>query len=223
MNELIFVLQTSVLVGALFWAARIGKEALIALCVLLSVLANFFVLKQMYLLGWNVTCSDAFAIGGIFGLNMLSQAYGRDVAKRTIWISFFGMLFYAVVSQIHIFFVPSPHDTSQGHFDYLLSTAPRLLIASLVTFFIVQQFDVRLYGFFQKKLSRFSWQTRSTFCLLISQAFDTVLFSLLGLYGIINDLFSMMVVSYLVKCTVIGLTSIAAVFFNPLKKLTHEV
>jgi hypothetical protein len=177
----------------------------------------------MYLFGWNVTCSDAFAIGGIFGLNMLSQSYGRDAAKKTIWISFFGMIFYVVVSQIHLFFVPSPHDTSQGHFIYLLNTAPRLLIASLVTFFIVQQFDVRLYGFFQKKLSKFSWQTRSTCCLVISQVLDTLLFSLLGLYGIINDLFSMMVVSYLVKCAVIALTSIAAIFINPLKKLSHEV
>jgi uncharacterized integral membrane protein (TIGR00697 family) len=220
MNELTFVLQVAVLVGALFWAARIGKEALISLSVLLSVLANFFVLKQMHLFGWNVTCSDAFAIGSIFGLNMLSQSFGKDVAKKTIWISFFGMIFYVAVSQIHLFFVPSPHDTSQDHFMYLLNTAPRLLIASLVTFFIVQQFDVWLYGLFQK---RFSWQIRSTFCLFISQALDTVLFSLLGLYGIVSDLFSMMVVSYLVKCAVIALTSVGAIFFNPLKKLTHEV
>jgi len=223
MNELIFVLQIGVLVGALFWAARIGKEALIVLSVLLSVFANFFVLKQMLLLGWNVTCSDAFAIGNIFGLNMLAQAHGRDAAKKTIWISFFAMVFYVVVSQIHLFFIPSPHDTSQVHFASLLETAPRLLIASLATFFIVQQFDVRLYGFFQMRLARFSWQTRSTICLLISQALDTVLFSLLGLYGIIQDLFSMMIVSYLVKCAVIVLTSIGAVFFNPLKKLSHEV
>jgi uncharacterized integral membrane protein (TIGR00697 family) len=223
MNELVFVLQIGVLVGALFWAARIGKEALITLACLLAVLANFFVLKQIHLLGWNVTCSDAFAIGSIFGLNMLSQSYGKDVAKKTIWISFFGMIFYVAFSQIHLFFVPSPHDTSQAHYIYLLKTAPRLLIASVVTFFIVQQFDIRLYGFFQKKLPRWSWQTRSTFCLLISQALDTVLFSLLGLYGIINDLFSMMVVSYLVKCAVIALISVGAIFFNPLKKLTHEV
>jgi uncharacterized integral membrane protein (TIGR00697 family) len=223
MNESIFVLQVLILVGALFWAAKIGKETLIALCVLFSIFANFFVLKQMYLLGWNVTCSDAFAIGNIFGLNMLTQAYGRDVAKKTIWISFFGMLFYVALSQIHLWFIPSPHDTSQAHFSYLLQTAPRLLIASLATFFVVQQFDVRMYGFFQKELSRFSWQTRSTICLFISQALDTVLFSFLGLFGIINDLLSMMVVSYLVKCVVIALTSIAAIFFNPLKKLTHEV
>ncbi len=220
MNELAFVLQVAVLVGALFWAARIGKEALISLSVLLSVLANFFVLKQMHFFGWNVTCSDAFAIGSIFGLNMLSQSFGKDVAKKTIWISFFCMIFYVAVSQIHLFFVPSPHDTSQDHFRYLLSTAPRLLIASLVTFFIVQQFDVRLFGLFQKK---FSWQIRSTLCLFISQALDTALFSLLGLYGIVSDLFSMMAVSYLVKCAVIALTSVGAIFFNPFKKLTHEI
>src|SRR6202012_1309488 len=119
---------------------------------------------------------DAFAIGNIFGLNMLAQAYGRDAAKKTIWISFFAMVFYAAISQIHLVFIPSPYDTSQIHFSSLLDTAPRLLIASLATFFIVQQFDVRLYGFFQKKLSRFPWQTRSLFCLSISQALDTVLF-----------------------------------------------
>ncbi len=222
MNESIFVLQIFVLVGALFWAAKIGKEALIALCALLAVFANFFVLKQMYLFGWNVTCSDAFAIGNIFGLNMLAQLYGRDAAKKTIWISFFGMVFYAVVSQIHLLYVPNSHDTSQSHFSYLLNCAPRLLMASLATFFIVQQFDVRLYGFFQKKLPHFSWRARSTFCLFLSQALDTVLFSFLGLYGIIQELTSMMVVSYLVKCAVIGLISITASFFNPLKKLTEK-
>lgn len=219
MNELLFVLQTTVVVGALFGAARIGKEALVALAAVLSVLANFFVIKQISLFGWNVTCSDAFAIGGIFGLNMLAQSYGKDVAKKTIWISFFGMLFYVAVSQIHLLFVPSPHDTSQGHFSYLLKAAPRLLTASLVTFFIVQQLDMRLY----QLLSKFSWQIRSLFCLLISQAIDTVLFSLLGLYGIIDDFTSMMIVSYLIKVVVIGLISMAALFFNPLKKLTHEI
>ncbi len=223
MNELIFGLQILVLVGALFWAARIGKEALVALCVLLSVLANFFLLKQINLFGWNATCSDAFAIAGIFGLNMLTQSYGRAAAKKTIWISFFGLLFFAAVSQIHLLYLPSLHDESHIHFAFLLKAAPRLLMASMATFLVVQQFDVRLYGFFQKKFSQFSWQMRSTICLFLSQIVDTVLFSILGLYGIIQELTSMIIVSYLVKCAVIALTSMAAGFFNPLKKLTHEI
>ncbi len=163
MNELVFVLQIAVLVGALFWAARIGKEALIALSVLLSVFANFFVLKQMTLLGWNVTCSDAFAIGGIFGLNMLSQAYGKEAAKKTIWISFFGLLFYAVFSQIHLLFVPSPYDTSQGHFAYLLSTAPRMLGASLATFLSSSSSMSDCMAFFKRSCRDFHGRQETLF------------------------------------------------------------
>ena len=43
--------------------------------------------------------------------------------------------------------------------------------------------------------------------LLISQALDTILFSFLGLYGVVQELGSVIVVSYLVKCAVILLTS----------------
>jgi uncharacterized integral membrane protein (TIGR00697 family) len=222
MNELLFILQIVLMVGALFWASKLGKEALITLCVLLGVMANLFVLKQMLIAGWNVTCSDAFAIGSIFGLNMIAQTYGRDAAKKTIWISFFGMVFFAALSQVHLLFTPSPADTSHPHFAFLLYVTPRLLVASLATFFLVQQLDVRLYGLFQKKFSNWSWQTRSTVCLLISQAVDTVLFSFLGLYGMFQELTSMIVVSYLVKCAVIGLTSMVAGFYDPLKKLMDK-
>lgn len=201
MNIVIFFLQTFGVIGAGIWAARMGKEALVSLCVLLSVFANFFVLKQTTLLGWNVTCSDAFAIGSIFGLNLLQQAYGQEVAKRTIWISFFGMVFFALMSQIHLLYLPSSYDVSHGHFAALLSVTPRLLVASLVTFFIVQQLDVRLFRMLAKV------KFRMTISLLISQALDTVLFSLLGLYGVVEELGSIIVVSYLVKCAVILCTT----------------
>jgi queuosine precursor transporter len=203
MNILIFILQTAVVIGAVFWALRMGKEALVSLSVLLCVLANFFVLKQISLLGWNVTCSDAFAIGNIFGLNLLQQAHGKEAAQRTIWISFFGMLVFTLLSQIHLFFIPNSFDTSQEHYASLLGYAPRLLGASILTFFVVQQIDVRLYA----RLSSPSWKNRMVVTLLISQALDTILFSFLGLYGVVQEIGSVIVVSYLVKCAVILLTS----------------
>jgi uncharacterized integral membrane protein (TIGR00697 family) len=210
-NELIFVLQVGAILGALFWAYKLGKEAIVSLSVLLAVLANFFVLKQMSLFGFNVTCSDAYAIGSIFGLNILNQVYGKEIAKKTIWISFFAMTFFAAMSQIHLFFEPSSYDTTQVHFSALLLAAPRLLFASITTFFIVQQIDVRVFGLLQ----RFPWKIKSILSLLFSQAIDTVLFSLLGLYGVVQELGSIIVVSYIVKCAVIGLTSMVS--FKPLK------
>ncbi len=177
MNILFFFLQTLGVVGAAFWALRMGKEALVVLCVLLAVLANFFVLKQISLFGWNVTCSDAFAIGNLFGLNLLQKHHGQAIAKQTIWITFFGMLLFALMSQIHLLYLPSSYDTSHTHFAFLLSYTPRLLIASMLTFFVVQQIDVRLYPLLS------SWKNQMTISLLISQGIDTALFSLLGLRG----------------------------------------
>ena len=222
MNELIFIVQTAAIVGALFWALKIGKEAVVTLCVLFSVLANFFVLKQMVLFGWNVTCSDAFAIGNIFGLNLLQQVFGKEAAKKTIWISFFGVVFFAVASQVHLAYIPSLYDTSHDHFSALLGWTPRLLFASLMTFFIVQQIDVKMFSFLQKRFAKISWQNRIMLCLFLSQALDTALFSLLGLYGIIQELGAMMIVSYLVKCTVIVLITAGSRIFDPLKKLTER-
>jgi queuosine precursor transporter len=214
MNFLIFVLQTGAILAALGWAYRKGREALVALCVLFSVLANLFVLKQMLIFGWNVTCSDAFAIGTIFGLNLIQRSYGQAAAKQTIWISFFGMGFFALLSQIHLWFEPSSFDASQDHYTFLLTSAPRLLIASLSTFFLVQQFDVRFFGWLQKRFSGISWKVLSTTSLLVSQALDTVLFSFLGLYGIVQEMASIILLSFAVKCAVIALSSLSNRFFE---------
>ena len=203
LNVIIFFLQTFGVMWAVMGAARMGKEALVSLSVLLPILANLFVLKQTTLLGWNVTCSDAFAIGSIFGLNLLQQAYGQEEAKRMIWISFFGMVFFALMSQVHLFYQPSSYDVNHTHFAALLGVAPRLLVASLMTFFIVQQLDVRLF----RALKGIKY--RMTLSLLVSQAFDTLLFSLLGLYGIVEELASIIIVSYLVKCSVILCTTVS--------------
>ena len=200
---------------------KLGKEALVALSVLLAIVANLFVLKQTTLFSFNVTCSDAFAIGSIFGLNLLQQKWGKPIAKKTIWISFFAMAFFVVVSQIHLLYTPSRFDESHGHFAYLLSYAPRILLASITAFFITQQLDVRLFGLLQK--TPLSWKNRSTISLLISQAVDTSLFTFLGLYGVVQELGSIMGVSYVVKCAVIGLTALLTRVWNPQPEQADEV
>ncbi len=224
MNIIIFFLQMGIIIGALYGAYRLGKEALITLCSIMSVLANFFVLQQIEFFGWNATSSDAFAIGTLFGLNLLQQTYGRETAKKALWISFFAMVFFVAVSQVHLLYIPGDADTSRNHFQALLSSTPRLLLASLGTFLLVQWLDLRMYGFALKRWSAISWRLRSTGCLIISQAIDTALFSALGLWGVLSDLGSIMAVSYGIKCAAILITTIGAYFFNPRLSLSgHEI
>ncbi|MBS0630152.1 MAG: queuosine precursor transporter [Verrucomicrobia bacterium] len=203
MNEVYFVTQVIIVLLFSYGALRLGQGALTALVTVQALIANLFVLKQMNFLGFEVTCSDAFAVGSILGLNLLREYFGKEAAKKAISICFFFMIFFVAVSQVQLLFVPGPHDTAQFAYAKLLTPAPRLLLASLVAFFIVQHFDVRCFGWISRILPRSSFPLRSSLSLTISQFIDTILFSFLGLYGIVNSILDILLVSFLLKVCVI--------------------
>ena len=203
MNESLFLLHVFLVIGFALGALRLGKEALTTWVALQAVLANLFVIKQMTFFGFNVTCSDVFAIGSIAGLNLLQEYFGKDSAKRAALICFCSMIFFGVMGQIHLVYTPSPEDVTQAAFFTVLGPTPRLLLASFATFFIVQQVDVRFYSL----LKKYSVAARGAIALCVSQLFDTALFTLLGLYGMVASLSDIIVVSFLVKLAIIACMS----------------
>ena len=184
-----------------------GSLALTALVSLLGVLSNVFVVKQMELFGWTVTCSDVFAIGGILGLNLLQESWGREAAQKAIKISLLCFLFFIAMTQIHLLYLPSLFDRTQGAFSQIFSSSPRIVLASISVYYAVQKLDVRLFGMLKTFFSDKFLPMRLTLSLLISQLFDTILFSFLGLYGLVESIFSVICLSYLVKCLIIASSS----------------
>lgn len=210
MNELILLIQIALVVVTSVLAARVSKEALFVLISLQAVIANLLVLKQVYLFGLHVTCSDAFAIGSILSLNLLQERFGREESQRATWLCFGSMLFFALSTQIHLLYTPSDFDTMHVHYTELLQPAPRLFLASITSFFLVQQFDIRLYAFLKNRLSGWRWGSRSTLSLLASQFLDTLLFSILGLWGLVDSLPQIFLFSYLMKVLIIAIIWIFA-------------
>jgi uncharacterized integral membrane protein (TIGR00697 family) len=204
MNEILFFSHVFVVMLFVLVSLKLGKEAVIASIALQAILANLFVIKQISWFGWEITCSDVFAIGSIFSLNLLREYFGLELAKKTIWVSFFIIVFFTVMSQMHLFYLPSAFDTTQLAFTKILTPIPRLLLASLITFMIVQQLDIKLFGFFKKHLSLPFWM-RNGLCVTITQLLDTVLFSLLGLFQLVACLTDIILVSYFVKIVIIAL------------------
>lgn len=199
MNECIFFAQVLCILGFAGLAFRLGSATLITWVTVQALIANLFVLKQITLFGFDVTASDTFAIGSLMGLNLLQEYHGLEEAKKATTSCFFFLLFFAVVSQLHLLYAPSVHDISNDSFVLLLSPSPRLFIASMATFFVVQRFDIVFFAFLQKKLPMFGFAVRAAFSLIISQALDTILFSILGLYGIATALIDVIVLSFAVK------------------------
>lgn len=198
-NELIFLFHIVLMSLSTLAALRMGKEALIAFISLQAVLANLFVVKQISLFGLTATGSDAFTIGTVLGLNLLQEYYGPEIAQKSIWISFGSLVFYGIVSQVHIGYMPHMCDTMQPHFIALLNEMPRIVIASFTVYFIAQQLDYALYGALKRIFDGNYLVLRNYCSVLIVQLVDTVLFSFLGLYGILDNIWQIIAVSYIIK------------------------
>ena len=212
MNELLFILYILTVSVANIIALRLGKEALVGLVCIQAILVNLFVTKQITLLGLTATASDSLAVGITLSLNLLQEYYTKEAAKRTLYISFLGCLFYVCTAYLTIAYTPALTDTMSPHLCIMLLPAPRLIAASLATYGIVLSLDLLLYGLLKNYFHNNFFMLRNYCTLLITQLIDTVLFTFLGLYGI-NESFSsletvtpIIITSYSIKLMVIALT-----------------
>ena len=206
MNELFFLNQVLLLGTFSIIALKLGKESLTAFISVCWILANLFILKQIKIFGLDSTATDAFSVGATLSLNLLQEYHGRKVAKKAIWTSFFCSFLYLLASIVHMNYYPSIHDFSNSAYNSILSNTPRIIIASFITYLLVQNIDFHLYGFLKKNFKKCGLISRNIGSLCITQLIDTILFSFLGLYGILNNIGSIIFVSYIIKLVTIALT-----------------
>lgn len=222
MNEIIFFIYVTVLSLSSIIALKISKSALISLICLQAVLANLFVTKQIGLCGFTATASDALAVGCTLGLNLVQEYYNKEEAQKAVNISFFCLAVYTVLTILHLNYLPAQSDCSQSSFELILSSMPRIIIASLMSYYITQNLDCWLYS----KLKLFNnFLVKNYLSVSITQLLDTVLFTFMGLYRInsqfesINIIYQIIFISYTIKLLTI---LISAPILTVFKKLIDK-
>lgn len=203
MNISILFLHIFLVSALTLFFLRQGKEASIAYLAVLGIAANLFVHKQIDLFGLSVTCSDALAVGYLLGANLIQEFFGRKTAKKTIGISLFLSAAFVMLSFIHLAYQPNIHDTTHSHFVLLLKPMPRIMIASVLSFLIVQFLDLSFFSYLRSKTEGRFLTGRVFLSAVLAHGLDTILFSFLGLYGIVHDITTVMLFSFLVKMAVV--------------------
>lgn len=212
MNEVLFLGQALLIFFLTSLWVRVGKEALFVWMGFLACLANFFVTKQITLFGLQVTASDVYMIGLFFSLNVIQEYWGQGEGKRAVKYALILQLGFLALSQIHLWLIPNSFDTSQQAFERIFGLYPRVLFASVATLWIVQQWDLFFFNFLKKGFTSLSFTYRNGLTLVVSQALDTALFSVLGLWGEVGSLTDIMLMSFIIKCGLIGTTSFLVLF-----------
>lgn len=202
MNELIFFSHIFIMIAFVFCALNLGKEVLIASFVIQAILGNLFVTKQIELFHFTITCSDVFTVGAFLSFGLLHEYFGKEITKKTIWITLFLLAFFCVMSEMHLLYVPSPHDMTQGAFSQILSATPRIIGASTVCILIAQKINMTTL-FWLQQIGVGSLAVRIGSATVISQLVDTLLFSFLGLYGLVHNMLHIIAVSFMIKVIII--------------------
>ncbi len=217
-NEIFFIAHILVNIFFLLLSLRLGKTYLIIFYALQVVMANFFVLKEITLFSLDVTASDVFAVGSLLSINLLREYFGVETAKKTIWLGFFSSLIFMIMGQFHLRYAPNLSDQTSEAYHKILSLNVRVSVASFVTFLIVQKLDLELFKQLKKRLKR-SLAFTLFLTITVSNAVDTVLFSFLGLYGLVNSVIPIMLMAYLIK---IIITIASAPFIGFTKKIIRN-
>lgn len=198
-NELLFLLQIIAVSSAVLGALMLGKEALVACIAFLITLANLFVVKQVTLFGLQVTVTDAYIVGAVLGFNLLQEYFGKDIARKTIWISFFMSLVLVVAAQVHLGYTPNEHDFTQASYEKILGFLPRILVASFTAHVVSQYIRLFLYEKAKNLFRNQYFVVRNLSVTVVEQLVDTILFGFIGLYGVVHTVTDVFVLSFAIK------------------------
>ena len=183
-----------------------GKAGLYCLSAVATILANIEVLLLIRAFGMEQTLGNVLFAVTFLITDILSECEGKKAANKAVWIGMASSLFFLLLSQSWLLYVPSEGDWAMESFRKIFSSTPRMLLSSFLVYAISQLFDVWLYhkwwAFTEKKTGdrrRFLW-LRNNGSTLISQLLNTALFTLGAFWGVYSwdTLLSLMLSSYVI-------------------------
>ncbi|MGG3872837.1 queuosine precursor transporter [Brevibacillus laterosporus] len=183
-----------------------GKVGLYAWIGFATVLANIQVVKIVELFGFAMTLGNTMYATIYLCSDLLNEKYGQEQAKKAVWFGFFTLIATTIIMQMALIFVPHPDGLAkQDALAMIFGILPRLVIASLTSYFISQFLDVRIYTFLKKICPKPNqlW-IRNNGSTLISQFVDTVLFCTIAFLGVLpmDTWFDILLTTYLIKFVV---------------------
>ena len=206
-NELLLVLSVVLLYGGvLLFYKLFGKTGLYCWTVIATIAANIEALIVINAFGMEQTLGNVLFAVTFLITDILSECEGKKAANRAVWIGMFTSLFFLLLSQSWLLYMPAEGDWAMGAIREIFSSTPRMLISSFIVYAVSQMFDVWLYhkwwAFTERKTGdrrRFLW-LRNNGSTLVSQLLNTLLFTLFAFYGTydVGTLVSIFVSSYVI-------------------------
>jgi uncharacterized integral membrane protein (TIGR00697 family) len=163
------------------FAFKKGLTYMYILIAIYTLMMNIFVVKQFHLFGLAITGGNAL-YGAIFLLtDLLSEHHGEKKAVKSVKIGFGVMVLFVFFTQVLILFAPNQYDYANESIQTLFSVTPRMLVGSLLAYFVAQRLDIFIYQKIKIRTKGKYLFLRNNGSTLVSQLVDTLIFTSVGL------------------------------------------
>ena len=200
-------------------AGRFGKGWLFAIYAVSIVIANVTASKLMTVLGLTVAAADIIYAIGFTTIDLINEYYGKEEAKRAIVTALFANLLWAYSAYVAVKLPAADvFAEMQPQFEAVLGSAPRIVLASMIAYYIASRVDVGVYHLIRQRGGPV-W-ARIVGSNAASLLVDSVLFSTIAFYGVF-PLAEVIVGQYLIKIVITLLNVPFAYMARAIYRVTH--
>jgi hypothetical protein len=183
-TEFLFISTTLVSMGVVLFAYKLGKVYVIALTAVALILANVIGPKIVSVFGFAITAGTPIFAVLPLATDLLTERYGKKVAKSAVYSAFLGMLLFILVSQLIIAMEwLSFSETTGRAVDTILGSSLRLMVASPVAYVVWQMVDIGLYLWIKEITGEKYLWLRNNVSTFVAQTGSTYMFFGLAFTG----------------------------------------
>ncbi|MCM3743565.1 queuosine precursor transporter [Sporosarcina luteola] len=168
----------------------------------LLILSNIVAVKLMSIGDWIVIPAAAIIYVCTYPiLDVLTEAYGKDAARKTVQTGFIAQLLAIAFIWIAIHLPAASFYEHQEAFETIFKAGFRVTIASLVAYLISQNLDVTIFDRLKRKHGTKKLWVRNNVSTMASQLVDTTIFITIAFAGTmpIGALLGMIASQYVFK------------------------
>jgi uncharacterized integral membrane protein (TIGR00697 family) len=181
------------LAGTVLLYRFFGKAGLQVAIATAIILANLQGPKLTIIFGMQTSLGVIFYSSIFFATDVLSENFGKAEANKAVRMGFAVSIIVLLMLSLALLYQPSdqPQTRDLSHsihdaFNTIVNFTPRFVAGSLLAYYISQSFDVWAFHRIKRWTGeRWLW-LRNNLSTMGSQAIDTVIYSLVAWWGIVD-------------------------------------
>lgn len=206
MNEIYWLIMLLANFGLIMLSYRFfGKNGLFIWIPIAAIIANIQVIQTIEIFGLAATLGNIVYASSFLVTDILSEKYGRKEANKAVWIGFFSLIAMTMLMNLALLFQPMADDFSQdahGSLSLIFGFMPRIVVASLIAYFLSQRHDVWAFHFWGKIFEgKKNLWIRNNLSTIVSQLIDSLIFTFIAFYGVFETsvLLEILITTYVLK------------------------